>query len=519
MRPTFVLLSLICGSLLATAQRKKNEPDTSSYLSQPNRIEFLYEKSNNEFHLVNGYDDGLLVVKETYNRLEQGYGWEIYKLDTSLQIVWSSLLIVPYGHTFQGWDYSSHEYFLLFSSAQYKPDEYEIVRINAKNSLQERLSISTVFPIELSHFEVIDKTILMAGTTNFKPTVLTFSLEEKKPRVIPGIYNTNSEILEIHMDDDNGVFSVAMIERMINKRLTVNVKSFTADNLMVQNNTINPGDRKSLIDGAPTDFSSGFQYISGAYSNKSSLYSRGLYLAKFVNGRQQFINYYNFADLTNFFGFLNDKRFKRVRERISKRKEKGKKNRYNYRLLIHEIVQQGNEFILIGEAYYPRYSNYQTYSAYNPISIRNVYSYANIIGYKYTHAIVVSFDQNGNILWDHSFAIDDVFRTNLVETVTVNVHSDRIELLYLEKNHIRSKIVQGHDVLEGKSYTPIRLGSEKESFTIKDPEVEGLDIWYDNVLYAYGEQEIQHDTGGKISIRRNIFYINKIQYNPNGYPD
>ncbi len=507
---TFIMLST---ALLCIAQKKKT-PDTSAFITQPDRIEFEINKFDEEFTIINGEEDGLLVLKETSVRNPKGYGWTLYKLDKDLQEEWTKLRVVPFSHTFRGWDYSQGNYFLLFSTAQYRPEEFTIIKIDGDNGEIEEYEVSTVFPIILSHFEVIRNTVLMAGTTNFRPAILTIDLDNRKPQVLPGIYGTNSEIIDIHVNDQDELFSVALLERLPNKTLSVNVKTFTTDNVLVQNNLINPGDKRNLIDGAPTDFSSGFQYIAGAYSNKSTQFSRGLYLSKFVNGRQQFIKYYNYADLNNFFNYMSKNRQNRVRERIDRRKSKGKKNKFNYRILVHEIINHGNEYIMIGEAYYPRYSNYQVMMPYG-MGWTNQDRYQAVVGYKYTHAIIVSFDQKGNILWDHSFPIDDVFMYDLEELVSVNVQKDRIELLYLEENTIRSKIIKGNEVLEGKSYTPVRLNSENEEFTKKDPEVEGLTKWYGSTLYAFGEQEIDQRIGDRTRNRRNVFYINKVRYDPN----
>ena len=507
---SFVYCMLLVTMFVASAQKIRQGVDTVSYLEQPNRIEFTIEATDLEFTVINGQEDGLLVVKETNIRSTQGYGWALYKLDTALQIEWTKIVIVPFAYSFKGWDYSRGNYYLLFARVQFTADEFSIFEINSEDGDLQEHQISTVFPISLSHFEVINRTILLAGSVNFQPAILTFELDDPRPRVIPGIYNTNGDLLEIYVEDDLGVFSVAMIEKTLDKRFTVNIKTYTTENLMIQNNIVNAGDRRSIIDGAPTQFAGGFQYVAGAYSHKSPDYSRGLYLAKFINGMQQFIKYYNYADLTNFFGYMGSKRQQRISERISRRKEKGKKNKFSYRLLVHDIIQRDDEFLMIAEAYYPRYSNYQVSPFYGAPSA----SYATISGYKFTHAVVVAFDTRGNILWDHSFKIDDVLKPSLSETVQVVAQRDWVELHYLEANAIRTKVVVDNEVIEGDTYTPVRLSSSEDELAVKDPEVEGLECWYDKTLYAYGEQQIDIKNATRSKTRREVFYINKVYYNP-----
>lgn len=514
MRYYLLFCFISCYSFLA-AQKKKGQ-DTSQYLVQPNRIEFDIGRYDEDFHIISGGRDGMLVLKETGVTNPDGYGWVLTCLDTAFNVCWEKLAVIPYNLSYTGWDYNNDYYYLLFSKTSYRPGELTIYQLNRNNGNIEKYELSTVFPMYLSHFEVIDNIVLFGGTTNFKPAVLTFDLNEGNPRVIPGIYNGNNEIVDIRVDDESGVFTVIMMERLFNKQISISAKTFTTENILIQSNLINPGDKYSLIDGATTDFQGGFQYIAGTYSSRSLQYSRGLYISKFINGRQQFINFINYADLDNFFDYMREKRMKRVKQRIERRRSKGKKVKFSYRLLVHDIIQRDDHFLLIAEAYYPRYSNTQqmlpTYS-YGGIPSSH---FNGVVGYKYTHAIVVAFDRNGVMLWDHSFSIDDVYTNSLKEFVTVNIYNDQVELCYLEKNLIRSKLIQGDEVLEGKSYTPIRLGSEKDEVKTRDPEIEGLEKWYDDFMYAYGEQSIQHSLGkNSSSIRRNVFYINKVRYNIN----
>ncbi len=85
--------------------------------------------------------------------------------------------------------------------------------------------------------------------------------------------------------------------------------------------------------------------------------------------------------------------------------------------------------------------------------------------------------------------------------------------MYLDENTIRSKIVKGNEVYEGKTFNPVRLTYQSDEIKSKDPEIEGLKNWYGNVMYAYGEQRIQNDQGEGGRTSRRVFYINKITYN------
>lgn len=510
----FFTLMLVVSIVVSFAQRKKADKDTSTFIHQPNRVEFDINDADVDFRLINGEDQGLLLAIETNTRTKNGFNWIFHCMDTVLNVVWTRIVELPYEAYLRGYEYHDGNFFLLYNTSKYQNQELLLLQANIETSSFEKIEVNTVFPIELTHFEVIGDNALLAGYTNFRPVLLKFNLVEKKPQVVPGFYGNNSDIMDLVIDDRAMVFTVIQSQRQANKRNTVSVKTFTSSADLIQNNVITPGEKKNLIDGASTVFQGGIQYIAGSFSKKPSHYSRGLYLSKFINGRQQFIKYHNYADLNNFFGYMNERRERRVKERIERKRAKGKKIKLSYRLLVHDIIQRGEEFVLIAEAYYPRYSNTTTspYGFGSPYSTRNSPGFA---GYNYTHAVVVSFDRNGNIIWDNSFEIDDVETYALKELVTVSVYEDVIVLLYLKDNVIRSKVIQGNDIIEGKTFNPVKLAFADDQLKNRNPDVEGLKLWYDKTMYAYGEQNIRNDKRSEERLNRKIFYINKIQYHLN----
>lgn len=500
---------------LAGVSQKRKEKEASTYLEQPNRIEFDMEY-NTSYQVISGEESGMMVVVETDDGTKEGYNWHFHLLDTLLNMQWTKIFPVPYDSYMLGYEYHGGKYYLLFNASRYHNEDLILLEIDSKTTEIIKMEISTVFPVQLSEFEVIGRNILLAGYTNYRPVLLQYNLDEKRPKVVPGFYDNHSDILDLIIDDDAGMFTVIQSERMHNRRYTIRAKTFTAEADLIQTNTISPGEKKNLIDGTSTQFYGGFQYMAGTYSKKASQYSRGLYLAKFVNGRQQVIRYHDYSDLSNFFGYMNVRRQERIRDRIERKRMKGKKANFSYRLLVHDIIQRGDEYMMIAEAYYPRYSNYNNVSGgYSGFTRFN----PGFMGYNYTHAIVVAFDRNGNILWDNSFEINDVETYDLQEFVAVNTYEDKIVLMYLEENTIRSKVIKGDEILEGKTFSPVKLAYENDEVKNRNPEMEGLREWYDNTMYAYGEQRIRNEnsTGGQLN--RRIFYINKLQYqfeeNPN----
>ena len=240
---------------------------------------------------------------------------------------------------------------------------------------------------------------------------------------------------------------------------------------------------------------------------------RGAYfLARIAPDGEHVINYYNYADLKNFFSYMKAKREKRIKERIQRRKIRGKKNKFNYRLLVNSVVENTNHtYIMIGEAFYPKYSNSSFYNPYNSFNRYGDYGMM-FDGYRYTHAVVVGFDERGRLLWDNSFEISDVESYDLEQFVHVTAHQDKIVLLYLYDNVIRTKIIEGNEVIEGKAFNDLKLSFEDDVVSDSDSKYGGLKSWYGNTLFAYGIQKIKNTKDEGVKLSRKVFFINKISY-------
>jgi len=502
--------------------KKKKDRDTSAVILQPNRIEFELARDASEFFVVSGEENGIMVVEETKVGVKpRGSLWKVHLVDTTLKINWTKNIVLPPDGSLIGFEYSDKNFYFLFTKDKFRTEDLLVYKIGTDSSDIITHEITTVFPVQISHFEALGETILLAGYSNFRPVVITYDLNDRVPRVVPGFYDNRNNLLDLVIDDESRLFTVVMSERMKSKKFTVRVKTFTEKGDLIQDNLIDPGEKKSLLDAASTTFAGGLQYLAGSHSKKSPQYSQGFYLSKFVNGQQQFNKYYPFAELSNFFEHLKPKREKRIKNRIARKRERGKTKRFSYRLLIHEILERDGEYIMIGEAYYPRYNYSSSGSSFGPNNTAFSPGFSNpfFLGYKYTHAVVVAFDPNCNLLWDHTFKIEDIQTYTLDENVVVSASSEGVILMYLEENEIRSKVVKGNEVVEGRTFNPVRLSFESDELRNKNPNVEGLERWYDETLFAYGEHSIQNPNKVAGRTFRKVFYINKVQYNINKEPN
>lgn len=490
-------------------------PHLAAQIHQPERFEVELNYYDNYFNTISAGKDGIALVRESSERGKGNEGfYEVIMLDSSLNELWRNSYGVPYDRFFRGYDYHKGSIILLFTNKySASRDNMLLMKIDAATGEMEKFEIDLEFMVDLSHFEMVGESAIFAGYVNYRPTVFLYNLKDKRIIVLRGFYIERSEIIQVDVDDDRDIFHVLATMRTIDRRNTVMMKSFDKNGDLLINTILEPDEGYNLLYGRATTTNYGQQFIAGVFSKTRSAkesresYSLGIFIAKVDEWGEQTINYYNYADLDNFFNYMKASRQKKLKEKIERKKIKGKKIRFNYRLLVHDIIQKPDgSYIMVGEAYYP------TSVTRSDFSYSYSYAYPNFLnsfkGFQYTHAVVVGFDSNGKLLWDNSFEINDVESIALEKFVKVDARPDSIILCYNYNNVIRTKIIEGDKVIEGKTFNDIALKFSDEVAERSNSMVGGLEEWYDNYFYAYGIQKIKKPDNKK----RDVFFVNKIYY-------
>jgi hypothetical protein len=277
-------------------------------------------------------------------------------------------------------------------------------------------------------------------------------------------------------------------------------------------------EKRNLIFGRSIKMPNNEQVVAGVYGRNTE-YSRGIFIATISPYGEYTIRYYNFADLQNFFHYLRANQERRIKNRIERRRVKGKNTKFNYRLLVQELIPYKDQFVMLGEAFYPRY----IYQSRPGGSFNNNFgqSYAGgsgyrtdyiFDGYQYTHAVVIGFDASGKVRWDNSFEINDVKSFQLEQFVKIAPGDDHIDLIYLFENLIRTKVIKDNQVIEGIASNELKLFSDMGVSTKGDAKRNHLDYWYNKHLIASGVQTIRKSKERREEPFKKVFFINKIRY-------
>ncbi|MEL7002896.1 MAG: hypothetical protein AAFN93_09215, partial [Bacteroidota bacterium] len=314
----------------------------------------------------------------------------------------------------------------------------------------------------------------------------------------------------------NETFDVVLTGRTFDKRSTLFINTFDSDGNLIKNISLDSERAKSLLFGRAETLDENLQIVAGVYGRYNSEFSRGVFVGSINAFGEQQLQFYNYAEFKNFFNYLKARRERRVKNRIERRKIKDKKIKFNYRFLVHELIQMGDQYIMLGEAFYPKYKTVTGSQSgfFGPGSINRGLISTQLVfdGYRYTHAVKTHYDSEGELLWDNSFEIDDLISFELEQFVHATPREDKIALLYVFDNTIRSKVIQGDDVIEGKELVDIRLQFDEDEVTKKGTNIMGLNSWYGNVFYTFGTQNVKNNTVGGAQLLRDVFFINKVVY-------
>ncbi|MGB1102856.1 MAG: hypothetical protein ACPG21_04440 [Crocinitomicaceae bacterium] len=221
-----------------------------------------------------------------------------------------------------------------------------------------------------------------------------------------------------------------------------------------------------------------------------------------------YVEYYNFADLENFFSYISERKQEKIERKRERKKAKGKELKYNYLIADHPVIVLDNGYLFIGEAYYPTYRTeyYTAYSNGVPVTqTRQVFN-----GYQYTHAVVARYNQYGEMVWDQIFEMYPSHKPFSVQRFISIASGDQntLNLVFANRSRIVAKSFSFEgDVIYDRTSDPIETGLDGDKTKWSSSSV---NYWYDDYFIAYGRQKIKNKEEGEK--KRFVYFVNKIRF-------
>ena len=237
--------------------------------------------------------------------------------------------------------------------------------------------------------------------------------------------------------------------------------------------------------------------------------SAGFYIALIQNGEQKFIRLHRLIDFKNITQILNNDQLSQVKGLSKKEKKKNNVTPLNYQFLLHDLAKNGNDFVMLAEAYYPEFHQVSTMS-YDFYGRPMPYYYTVFDGYRYFNAFVAGFDTLGEVTWTNGIKIWDVSSFFLQKKVEAYFDGNEAVLFYNHEGKIVSKVMNGFEDIGDEEHTKIA------TLHPEDVQLEAtlglVQRWYGNFFLASGYQTLKNSALGGGSKRR-VFYFNKLVFN------
>ncbi len=453
----------------------------------------------NQYNLISMREQGLLFVRRLSGNTEDQL--LLTQLDTLLNKGWENTVRIPKSAALVKEQLRGDlVYLLLRNRAEFL---LIAIQVNDGTALLTPLKNPLLFnPTELS---ITDDVVLIGGYYNQRPLVFYYNFKQQQSKILPGFFNEVGELNQLKTYDD-GTIEAIVSAKNIDQRKSLWIRTYDANGDLLKTTLLQPEPEKNLIFGKSFQLEDGREVVLGSYGRYTD-YARGIFSAEINDEGKSTITYHNFGELQRFFGYMKPKHEKRVLERIEKKKLKGRKLRYSYHYLVHDVIPYQDEFILLGEVFYPHYtySSGRSFGAF----LGNGFSRSDLIfdGYQYTHAVIAGFDKTGQLLWDNSFKIDNVKTMSLQQFVKIQPFEHKLDMLYVFDNSLRSKTILETDVIENTVTSALYNSNPKSTTT----ELNKLENWYDGHLFAYGALQIRNPVASDgTRTSRRVFYITKI---------
>ena len=455
-----------------------------------------------------GYN-GVLFIGRYDNTKQNSNLWAFTMMDTVFSETWKKYFSINTKYALQQFDTLGNELFLLFANLR-DVKESLILTINILSGTFKVIMLKHFLPIYQTHFLVIDegKKILVGGYFNARPLVLMFEIENSSARILPGFFNFPGTLYQLSKNEQTGVIEIVIRNRINNKTQGLWLKTFNYEGEIIHDVQL-PYTTGQIVTQGRSVFTDDYLFVSsGTYSRKSTYYNNGFYFISphtdNENPRPEFIN---FADLNNFFSYMSPRRQKHIGERIKNKRLLGKEKHFSYRVLLHSFSKVDDTFVLFGEIYSKSSSSNSYSSSFFTAAYRSVLEV-----YRYTSGFILSFDQQGRLVWDQAVKIEDYKSYFLSQKSTFHVDDNTGIIMYAIHDKIHYKIFSENETLVDRSEVSIEPKGPNDKIVWQGNSSVNVQNWYDNKFLVYGTHYVKNLYDRTENSRRKVFYINKMDY-------
>lgn len=482
---------------------------SGSALAQVERLERIEIDYKDEFYVKGLYNFGengvVLSAVEDIKRSRRDPKRMYVFYDKDLLELESIEVEVPFRHKLMATHEGETEIHTFYYDS--RKGDYTVVTIDATKTSRKEFTGTIGKKLAINRFMVMGNTgVLYASTKKTRILyILNFETGEFKQVELKKGKKKN-KLFVIDMLCLPGENEVAITVQEYAKKIMLSTKTYfiNRDGEVSEPMALDAG-RWDIDDATPTRIDDDQVLIAGTYSKMKAAGAAGMFISSYTEGDQDYFNTYDFTEYENFFKYMSNKRQKKVQKKIARRKSKGKEVSLNVKMAIHNIEKSGKLYYMLGEVYYPTYrtETRTTYVNGRPTTT----TYTVFDGYQYTHAVLSTFDMDGEKVDDHIFEMWLSYKPYSVKRfIELNVDDESVKMAFVDGDVLKTKVLDQGDLVDDED---IILIGENANDKVRYSGG-SVEHFYGNSFVSYGSQRIKNKKDKNVKKKRNIFYMQKI---------
>ncbi len=464
----------------------------------------------------------------------------ITKYDTELQVQWAHSYALENESNLNIYAMQGDWLYFLLPKLE---KNYEFLKLNTRSGQLELIKYDKIVEMDVTHFAVMNEVFYLGGMVNGSPVVIHFDHQLNKPKVLPGINQLKATINRIDTDPPSNTMSVILTSEA-KKKASFYYNVYDVSGKLMSNYVAPTEQDYHLFTFRPYYVSQNEQLLFGMYSVSAKDKAQGVYVARIKNNEMEQIKVYDFSYLKNFFNYLQPKKKDKLLLKIKDKRQDGQPTRYDYNFFVRDLQFVNDKIVFIAESYVPIFadgspnSNFMRNSGY-PIGfwmntpwamMPNGFSYnANYdpfsprsgqnanrspVGYRFKHAIVCAFDQQGKLLWDNSYEYKDLESSQPDQFVQVATDGEAIRMMHFQENKLYWKTTKRSIPVDSLQAIEIPAKEIAEK-TVSERDREQVQYWFGDYFLLHGIQELKNTTSATSGSttperRKKVFYLAKL---------
>ena len=502
-----------------------------SQIEQSDHFEIDFKWKDENYVVISNEEQGVTLIQTDISALSKEYPVMIKHLNKELELVWSDTFKIERKFSFRGYHYLKNSTYLLFQNSQLL-NKVRLFQLDHGKQEIKDFEVTEIVDLEVQEFEVIQNTAIVGGYYEERPVVFAYDMEKEALKTLAGVYQNDSELLEVKVNKDSVTFNVLASKLDEKKDRTIIVNTYDYEGNLVRDYTLNTSIDYDLIGAVSSSINDISQVIVGHYGYKSSSIPSGIFVNYVNRTGEQTMTYHNYGLLPSFFDFMGDKRANKLRSKASAYQDNQKEYRFRTQPVMREMVEEGDYLVLFEEHFKPvkepdSYTDLQRRN-FNRINYYNRYNYLTPYpgaltsnpfyippnDFDFTHAYTLVLDQQGKIQWDGYMEIDDELEGSLDEFGKFQWAGDHAVYMLYHEEKLRAKWLDAQK--EAQEITDeITPPNENEEIRSEQKGSSGILKWYDQYFLVYGVHQVKPVDEKS----RKVFFLNKVSLERPGGTD